>query len=192
MQAEESHVRGDVTPSRRVQKLGKPRSYGVTLRRKTRQRHARAAYLGNERARPVEDVNPRMLREANVWKSAAFVVAGDDEDRYASVRDTRQRLEGLIGQARHRPRSVEDVTAVHDEIDLAGKRRRERRGVVGQEVIPAPAPFDPLPDGEVEAQVRIGQEENANDVGHRTQRASIRIAATRTSFTAPAFPPGPE
>jgi hypothetical protein len=45
---------------------------------------------------------------------------------------------------------------VHDEIDLPGKRWLEGRGVVGQEVMPAPAPLDPWPNGKIEAKVRIG------------------------------------
>jgi hypothetical protein len=108
-----------------------------------------------------------MLREANVWKSAALVIAGDDEDGYASVRDTRQRLERLIGKARYRARSVEHVPAMHDQIHFSRERGAEGRGVVGEEVMPAPPPLDPWPNGKVEAKVRIGEEKDANDVGHR-------------------------
>jgi hypothetical protein len=45
---------------------------------------------------------------------------------------------------------------VHDQIDFPCKRSLEGSGVVGEEVMPAPAPLDPWPNGKVEAKVRIG------------------------------------
>ncbi|HEY2852487.1 MAG TPA: hypothetical protein VGJ18_06550 [Gemmatimonadaceae bacterium] len=44
---------------------------------------------------------------------------------------------------------------MHDQIDFPGERRAEGRGVVGQEVMPAPAPLDPWPNGKVEAKVPL-------------------------------------
>ena len=101
VQAEESHISADVEPSRRVQQIAKSASHGVAFGWKARQRHAHTTHLGDERPRLVENVNPRMLGKAEVWQSPALVVARDDENRDASVRDTRQGLERLIGQTRH-------------------------------------------------------------------------------------------
>jgi hypothetical protein len=110
-----------------------------------------------------------MLREANVWKPAAFVIPGDNEDGYASVSDTREGLERLIRKAWHRARPVEHVAAVHDEIHVSSERRLQSRRVVGEEIIAAPAPLDPRPNGKVEAQVCVGEEKDTNDVGHGLQ-----------------------
>jgi hypothetical protein len=60
---------------------------------------------------------------------------------------------------------VEDVSAVHDGVDLPVQRGRKRAVVVGQEIVPAPAAPDARRrDGKVEPQVGVGEEEDPN--GH--------------------------
>jgi hypothetical protein len=92
------------------------------------------------------------------------VVSGDDEHRDASIRYSAEWLEPLIRERRDDPRPIEDVTRVHDNVHLAGERRLQGRGVVRQEVVTAPPPIDARPDGEIEAEVGIGEEKYSDVV----------------------------
>jgi hypothetical protein len=55
---------------------------------------------------------------------------------------------------------VEDVAAMHHQVHLAGQRRRQRGGVIGKKVVTATAALDAWLDGQVEAEVRVGQQQD--------------------------------
>jgi hypothetical protein len=57
---------------------------------------------------------------------------------------------------------------VHDEVDLTGERRPQRGSVVREEVVTSPAPVDARPDGEIEAEVRVGEEEDSDVVADQS------------------------
>src|SRR5262245_18972332 len=58
----------------------------ITLRRDSGYGDADTTDFGDECARPIEDVNPWMLREPEVRNSSAFVISGDDINRYSTIR----------------------------------------------------------------------------------------------------------
>jgi hypothetical protein len=99
-----------------------------------------------------------------VRQTRALVVSRDDEDGNASVGDSAEWLERLVRECRDDLRAIEDVTRVHHDVHLACERRLERSGVVREEVVTTPAPVDTWPDGKVEAEVRIGEEEDSDFV----------------------------
>jgi hypothetical protein len=95
------------------------------------------------------------------------VVTRDDEHRDASIGHPGERVERLIRERRDDSRPIEDVTCVHHEIDLARERRLERGGVVCEEIVTTPPSVDTWPDGQIEAEVGIGEEEDPDFVGYR-------------------------
>jgi hypothetical protein len=104
------------------------------------------------------------------------VVSWDDENRNASIRYPAEWLERLVRECRDDLRPIEDVTRVHHDVDLARERRLERGGVVGQEVVTTPPSLDPWPNGEVEAEVRVGEQENSDFVEDQSSDLSLMIA----------------
>ena len=93
------------------------------------------------------------MREAEVRETRTLVVPGHQEDRYPPVCDAAQRLERLIRQRRDDRRAIEDVPGMNDDVHLAGQRRPQRPGVVGQEVVSAPPALDPRPHRQIESEV---------------------------------------
>jgi hypothetical protein len=90
------------------------------------------------------------------------VIAGNDEDRNAAVGDATEWLESLVSSGGNDVRTIEYVAAVHDEVDLVGERRSKRGGVVREEIMtPAPA-LDSWTRREVEAEVGVSEEEDAD------------------------------
>jgi hypothetical protein len=101
------------------------------------------------------------------------VVSRDDEHRNASIGYSAEWLERLIRECGDDPRPIEDVTRVHHEVDLAGERRLKRRGVVGEEIVTTPAPVDARSDGEIEAEMGIGQKEDSDVVADQSSGLSL-------------------
>jgi hypothetical protein len=118
---------------------------------------------------PVENVDPRVSQETRVRDPGPLVVPRHQEHRHASLRHAHQRLEALIGQTRLDLRPVEQVPAVHHQVHRPRHGRLQRRLVVRLEVAPAPAAPDPGPRREVEAQVRVGKEQDADRRRHGSQ-----------------------
>ena len=94
------------------------------------------------------------------------MIAWDDEDRHATVGDAPQRFVRLIRDRWDDRRPIENVAGMHDEIDLSGHRRLERSRVVRKKIEASSPPANARPYGEIEAQVRIGEQENPDVVGH--------------------------
>lgn len=94
-----------------------------------------------------------MGREPQMRQQGPLVIAGDEEDWDAEVGDPNEWLEGLVSQARDHPGPVEDVATVDDQVHLAPEGWLEGGGVVREEIVPTPAPFDPRPHRQIEAEV---------------------------------------
>jgi hypothetical protein len=65
---------------------------------------------------------------------------------------------------------------MHDDVDLARERRLERGGVVREEVVTTPPSVDTWPNGEIEAEVRIGEKE---DFYFANQSSSLMLMITQ-------------
>ena len=111
-------------------------------------------------------MNARMLREPQVRYSTAFMVSRYYINRYAAIGDARQWLEGLPHDAARRTRSVEYIATVYDQVDFARKRRLQSGRVVRKEVVSTSPSIDARVDRQVEAKVRISQQEDPDDVAH--------------------------
>ena len=140
------------------------------------QRNAPATHGGDEGSWLVKQVNAGMLREAEVRNAPALVIPRHHEHRNAPVGDARQWLEGLIGKAGGGPGAIEDVAAVHHDVDLSGERRRQRGRIVGEEIVATATTPDACLHRQVEAEVRVGKQENPDDVGHL---ANLRAVMAR-------------
>jgi hypothetical protein len=148
------------------QQVREPRPHVVTLGWKPGYRDASTAHLRYERPRSVEDMNARMLGEPQVRYATALVVARNNEDRNASVCNVSQRLERLPHHAARRPGAIEHVAAVNDQVDLSHERRLQRSLIVGLEVMTATPAIDTRIHGQVEAEVRVGEQQDPYDVAH--------------------------
>ena len=56
---------------------------------------------------------------------------------------------------------------MHDNVDFACECGRQRRGVVGEEVVSTSPPLDARARRQVEAEVGVGEKENADAVAHQ-------------------------
>jgi len=110
----------------------------------------------------VEDVQIGMSREQGSGDLRPLVVAWHQEHGHAEVGHPSQGLEGRLHQAGRHPAAVEEVTAVDHHVDLAGHGRRKGRLVVGHEVVAPPPTLNPGPSGQVEADVGVGNKEDAH------------------------------
>jgi hypothetical protein len=146
--------------------ISEPRANLITLRRKTGNGYANAAYLREKRPRLVEDMDVRMLREPEVRETTTLVVARHHVDRHATVCYALERFEGLPDHAARRPRPIEHIATVHNEIDFTSDCRLQRGGIVCQEVVSTSSSTDARVDRQIEAQVRIREEEDPDDVAH--------------------------
>ena len=110
------------------------------------------------------------------------MIARNDEHRHAEIGDAAQRLIRLIRERRQHGRPIEHVAGVHDEIDFAGERWRERGGVVGEKIIAATPPADARAHGQIEAEMRVGEEEDSDVVGHPLYLLAPGAAPTISDF----------
>jgi hypothetical protein len=107
-----------------------------------------------------------MAEQPGVRKPRPLVVAWNDEDGDAPVSDALEGRIGLVGDARMRRRSVEDVTAVDDEVDFSRQCRRQRGRIVREEVESTAAATDTRPNWKVETEMGVGEKEDSNRVRH--------------------------
>ena len=87
-------------PSGLLEHIGEVSANIVSFIRKARERDPRTSNVGDERARPVEDVYARMHRESRVRQTRSLVIARHDEHGRAGLRDASQRFVGLIRDRR--------------------------------------------------------------------------------------------
>ena len=105
-----------------------------------------------------------MRQEKAARHAGALVVPGHPEDVDSRVRELREACEDPLGEPRGDAAPVEEVAAVNDDVGLSRRRGKERPLEALEEVVAAPRPLDPRPRGEVEAEMSVGKEEDAN--GH--------------------------
>ena len=86
-------------------------------------------------------------------KTGSFVIAGNDVDWNAAIRDAAKRVVGLVGDTRHDLRTIEHVAGVNDGVDLAIHRRCERRGVVREKIVASAAATGARANRQVESEV---------------------------------------
>ena len=170
--AQQRDVRVAGTPPRRRHQLPEAPPDVVAPVGKAEERDAASTRVDVERAGTVEDPDPGVRGESGVGDAAPLVVARHDEHGDARLRDASQRLQRLRGECRMHPCAVEDVPTVHDQVHVPGEGGRERQTVVGQEVAAAPPPTDPGRQRQVEAEVRVGQEE---DPERHAARYEVRL-----------------
>ena len=104
-----------------------------------------------------------------------LVVARDQKHLYAAVRDLQQRLQRALDQSRGQARPVQQVAAVHDEVDRAAPRRFQRLLEPPQKVQPAPGSRHPGPQRPVEADVGVRQQQDPDPA--RYSHLSLRRRA---------------
>ena len=138
----------------------------IPFRRKPGQRYANATYFGDKSPRLVEDVDVRMLRESHVGKAATLMVPRHDIDRDATIGYALERFEGLPDHATGRARAIEHIATVDHEIHFAIDRRLERGGEVREEIMPTTSSIDARVNRQVEAEVRVCEEQDPDDVAH--------------------------
>ena len=164
--AQQSHRRGDVSVASGLDEVAEFRPHVVTLRREPGQRHADTPHLDDECARRVEQVYAGVMREPQVRNAPALVVAGNDKDRHPAIGDSREGLERLPRDAGWHAGPVEYVSPVHHQVDVTVECALQRSVVVGEEIVTPPPALDSRAHRQVEAEVRIGEEEDADGVRH--------------------------
>src|SRR5262245_59875115 len=157
MHAEQANVRRRALPFGFFEHAQKSLSNVASLVRKPRERDLHSTDVAAKRSRLIEDVHVRMQRESHVWQSGSLVVSGHDEDRNSSISDVPKRFERLIGESWRNSRPVEDVAAVHYQINLTSKGWSKRRVVIREEVVASAASRHTFPQWEIEAQMRVGE-----------------------------------
>jgi len=156
--AEQARICAVVLPSSLAEQIGKAPAHILTLIRKAGENDAMPPNLERERSRAIEQMHVGMESKSRVRDSRALMVAGHDEHRHSTRGEASKRFECLIGGARHRSRTVEDVSAVDDNVHLATHRRPERGAVVREEVVAATVASYTWPLRQIESDVRIGDE----------------------------------
>lgn len=164
--AENTEGRGVGAPSRVAEQCREPAAHGVSLVREAGKSDCLSAKIDREGARPIEHAHVWMEGEARVRNSRSLVVAGHNENRDSAIGDLAKRLERLIADARHGSRSVEDVAAVNHDVDLAAHRGLEGGVIIRQKVVAPTVPTHSWTDRQVESDVRIGEEQDANVASH--------------------------
>ena len=92
------------------------------------------------------------------------MIARHDEHGNAALRDDAERFVRLVRDRRHNGWPIEHIAGVHDEIDFVGERRRERSRVVGEEVMTATPSAGARPDGQIEPEMGVREQQDP-DVG---------------------------
>jgi hypothetical protein len=90
------------------------------------------------------------------------VVAWHDEYRYACARDPLDWQKGSLYEFSRNTASVQQITAVHHTIHLFRYSDVHCVFEVGEKIVAAPAAFDTRTCRQVEAEVRVGKSEDAD------------------------------
>ena len=94
------------------------------------------------------------------------MIPGHDEHRNAAIGNSLEWGICLVRDAGMWRRSIEDIAAMHDEIDVARQCRCEGRRIVGEEVESATAAPNARPDRQVEAEMGVAQKQDSDGVRH--------------------------
>ena len=141
MQAQHANVSGYPIAIQASEDFRKP-APNVVRERETHERDAYSACFEDEGARSVEDVQSFVQRQQGKRHAAAFVVARHEQHRNACLGDALERRECCFREPGSDAASIQQVTAMHDHIDLADPRRFERSLEILKEVVASPAADD--------------------------------------------------
>ena len=114
------------------------------------------------RARPVEQVDVRMIQEQRGWQHGPLVVAGDDGDGDAATDKIEQRLVCLVDDAAMNLAAEEEIAAVDHQIRCAVPGIVEYTLKIGKKVAAAARAFRAGTDRLVEAEVAVGKKDETN------------------------------
>ena len=113
----------------------------------------------------IENVQVGVGGEEGEGQHRSFMVAGNEHHRDPGVGHLEQRFEAETDELGRDLGSEEEIAAVDDEVDLATHGGGQGGAGIGEEVGAAAAAFDAGPQREVEAEVGVGQEEDAETQG---------------------------
>jgi hypothetical protein len=156
----------ELPPPRGFDEIDELRAKVVTLRGKPGYAQTNAANVEPKCARAIEQVNSRVSCKPDLRDASTLVISRDDENRNAFVGDTNEWLERLPRDARRRTRPVEHVAAVNDQINVAVERGLQRGGIVCEKIVSATPTMDARPRRQIEAEVGVSEEEDADAFGH--------------------------
>ena len=111
-----------------------------------------------------------MREEESAGNPAALVVPGDPEDVDSRVGEIGEPREDALGEPRGDAAPVEEVAAVDEDVRFAPRRGLERPLEALEEVVAAPRALHARPRRKVEAEVRVGEEEDAQRHGAEATR----------------------
>jgi hypothetical protein len=97
---------------------------------------------------------------------ADCATGGASNARHACRGHLQQGGQGDLHQRRVHAAAVEQVATVHHQVDLAAQGGLEGAPEVGQEVRAAPASLHQRMQRQVEAEVRVGHEQDAQGAPH--------------------------
>jgi len=158
--AEETHVRLDLGVPGRGEESGELGS-NAGGEGEAREGEREAVPPHDERPRPVEDAHSRVGQEEAAGHGGALVVARYPEDVGPAVGERAEAGEDPLGEPGGDPAPVEEVAPVDDDTGLAARRRLEGALEALEEVVAAAPPLDPRTRRQVESEVRVGEEEDA-------------------------------
>jgi hypothetical protein len=107
----------------------------------------------------VEDVEALVDGEERVRQPRSLVVPGHEEHGDPARGHPLERRQGSLGEPGRHAAPVVEVASVQDGVHLARERGREGELEVAEEVLSAAPALDPRPRGEVDAEVRVRDEE---------------------------------
>ena len=90
------------------------------------------------------------------------MIAGHQVHRYASLRHFNEWPEGFLYQGGRHAAAVQQVTAVHYQVYFPFQGRLEGGAKIGEEILSSPSAFDTRAHGQVESQVSVGQQQQAD------------------------------
>jgi hypothetical protein len=124
--------------------------------------HPEPPGLEDHGARAVEHLEALVERQQRVREAGALVVAGHQEHRDARGCHALEGGQRGLGEPGGDAAAVMQIAAVEHHVHLPGQRRLKGALEVAKEVLSPAAPRHPRPGGQVEAQVRVGHEEDSH------------------------------
>ena len=109
----------------------------------------------------VEDMQQRVAAEQGTGDAAALMVSGDQRHLDTALCQLQQGLQGQLHQARVRISTVEQITTMNDQVHLAAAGRLQCQAVVAHKIVATAAALDPWAPGQVEPDMGVGQEQDA-------------------------------
>jgi len=104
----------------------------------------------------------------------AFVVAWNQENRDAEVRDVQKRLKSLGDDSRRNSAAKEHIAAVQQQIDLLLQRRRQGFEIVGHKICAAASALHAWAQRSIQAEMGVGQKQQPDGVVESLRHSDSR------------------